>query len=163
MDLIISVILGIGITIVIIALLQHLGKISKHLRTIRLQLEIQNPMFTSNELLELDKNIQYWQEKMFKYKDTFAEKDKDIRDITFKLFWAYVDRLNHFRVMIVEAKDTGDPSKIHEKYEDWLHKNEEEIKKMEDKAKTLDSKIKSDLERRSLDLEFLGKWDKEEN
>lgn len=163
MDLIISIVFGLGITTIVIVLLQHLGRISKHLRIIRLQLEIQNSMFTSNELLELDKNIQYWQEKMFKYKDTYGDKDKDIRDITFKLFWAYVERLNHFRVMIVEARDTGDPNKIHEKYEDWLHKNEEEIEKMEEKAKTSDAKIKADLERKSLDLGFLGKWDKEEN
>lgn len=161
--MIISIIFGLGITIVVVALLQHLGKISKHLRIIRLQLEIQNPMFTSEELLELDKNIFYWHEKMFKYKDSYGDKDKDVRDITFKLFWAYVERLNHYRVMIVEAKDTGDPSKIHEKYEDWLHKNEEEIEKMEEKAKTLDAQIKADLERKSLDFEFSGKWDKEEN
>ena len=100
---------------------------------------------------------------MFKYKDDISEENKEISDITFKLFWAYVERLNHFSVMIVEAKNTGEPSKIHKKYEDWLHKNDEEIEKMEEKAKTLDAKIKSDLERRSLDLEFLGKWDKEEN
>ena len=56
-----------------------------------------------------------------------------------------------------------DASKIHEKYEDWLRKNEEEIEKMEQKAKSLNAKIKDDLERKSLDLEFLGKWDKEEN
>ena len=61
MDLLISVVLGLGIIIVVLTLIQHLGKISKHLRIIRLQLEIQNPMFTSNELLELDKNILYWQ------------------------------------------------------------------------------------------------------
>src|SRR3989344_1053447 len=108
MDLIISIIFGVSIAIIIMVLLQHLGRISKHLRIIRLQLEIQNPMFTSNELLELDKNIQYWQEKMFKYKDTYGDKDKDIRDITFNLFWANVDRLNHFRIMIVEATNTGD-------------------------------------------------------
>jgi tRNA U34 5-carboxymethylaminomethyl modifying enzyme MnmG/GidA len=163
MDMIISIIFGLGITTFVIVLLQHLGRISKHLRIVRLQLEIQNPMFTSNELLELDKNILYWQEKMFKHKDSYGEQDKDIRDVTFNLFWAYVERLNHFRVMIAEAKETGNPTKVHAKYEDWLHKNEEEIEKMEKKAKTLDAKIKADIERRSLDLEFLGKWDKEEN
>lgn len=163
MDLIIAIIFGFGIATFVIVLLQHLGRISKHLRVIRLQLEIQNSMFTSNELLELDKNILYWQEKMFKYKDSYDEKDKDIQDVTFNLFWAYVERLNHFRVMIVEAKETGDPTKIHEKYEKWLNKNGEEIENLEEKAKTLDPKIKEELERRSLDLEFLGKWGKDEN
>lgn len=100
---------------------------------------------------------------MFKYKDNLDEKDKDIQEVTFNLFWAYVERLNHFRVMIVEAKVIGDPTKVHAKYEDWLRKNEEEIEKMEKKAKTLNAKIKEDLDRKSLDLEFLGKWGKEEN
>ena len=67
--------MGVGITIVVIVLLHYLGRISKHLRIIRLQLEIQNPMFTSEELLELDKSIIYWQEKMWKYKDDIGEKN----------------------------------------------------------------------------------------
>lgn len=163
MDLIISIIFGVGIAMLVMVLLQHLGRISKHLRTIRLQLEIQNPMFTSNQLLELDKNINYWEEKMMKYKDRYDDKDKEINDVTFKLFWAYVDRLNHFRLMVLEAKASGSQAKISDKYEKWLFKNEEEIRNMEEKAKTLDAKIKGDLEKRSLDFEFLGKWDKDEN
>lgn len=163
MDLIISVVLGAGITIVIIVLLQHLGRISKHLRIIRLQLEIQNPMFVSDELLELDKNINYWQEKMWKYKDETDEKYKDIRDVTFNLFWAYVERLNHYRIMIAESKKSGETTKIHEKYEKWLESNEEDIRKMEEKAIAIDDKIKGEISKRNLDLEFLGKWDREEN
>lgn len=163
MDLIISIFFGLSLVTFIFALLQHLGRISKHLRIIRLQLEIQNPMFTSEELLELDKNIQYWHEKMFKHKDDYGEKNKEIGDLTFKLFWAYLERLNHFRVMIVEARKTGDPTKIHEKYEAWLQKNGEEIKNMEKKAMRLNGKIKEDLEKMNLDLEFLGKWNKDEN
>lgn len=163
MEMIISIIFGVGIVTIIMVLFQHLGRISKHLRIIRLQLEIQNPLFTSNQLLELDKNINYWQKKMMKYKDSYGEKDKEIRDITFNLFWAYVDRLNHFRIMVVEAKENGNPTKIYDKYEKWLDKNEKEIDDIEDKAKTIDAKIKEDLEKRSLDFEFLGKWDKDEN
>lgn len=144
-------------------LAMSLGKISKHLRIIRLQLEIQNPMFVSGELLELDKNIQYWQEKMSKYRNDFSDKNKEIAGLTFNLFWAYVDRLNHFRIMVVEAKKTGTPAKIHEKYEKWLDKNEERIREMEKKAMKLNGKIKEDLDRRNLDLEFLGKWDRDEN
>ena len=131
MDTAIFVVFGIGVAVCVYVLLQHIDKISKHLRIIRLQLEIQNPMFTSEELLELDKNIIYWQEKMLLYKDNTSEKDKEISEISFKLFWGYVERLNHFRVMIVEAKNTGDPGKIHDKYEDWLRKNSAEIDKME--------------------------------
>ena len=141
MDLIISIIFGVGIATFIMVLLQHLDRISKHLRIIRLQLEIQNPMFTSNELLELDKNINYWQGKMMKYKESNGEKDEEIGDVTFKLFWAYVDRLNHFRIMIVEAKETGKPGKIHDKYRTWLDKNGKEVHDMEDKAKTKNTPI----------------------
>lgn len=160
MDLIIPIVFGVGIVILIFALFQHLGKISKHLRIIRLQLEIQNPMFTSNQLLELDQNINYWQEKMMKYKDS---NDEEISQLTFDLFWAYVSRLNHFRVMVLEAKASGDQDKISKKHGKWLDKNEKEIDNLEEKAKALDEKIKSDLERRSLDFEFLGKWDRDEN
>jgi|SRR3989344_4568926 len=163
MDLIISIIFGVSIAIIIMVLLQHLGRISKHLRIIRLQLEIQNPLFTSNQLLELDQNINYWQEKMMKYKDNDGEKDKEISDITFHLFWAYVGRLNYFRVMIAEAKETGNPDKVSDKYRKLLDKNEKEIDDLEDKAKTQNVKIKEDLEKRSLDFNFLGKWDRDEN
>lgn len=163
MALIISILLGACIAAIIIILTQHLGRISKHLRIIRLQLEMQNPMFTSGDLLELDKNIQYWQEKMFKYKDDSSERNKEIRDLTFEIFWAYVARLNHLRVMMAEARKTGDPMKTHEKYENWLHKNGENIAGMELKAKNLDTGIKENLDQRNLDLEFLGKWDRDEN
>ena len=115
-------------------------------------------MFVSEELLELDKNIQYWHEKMFKYKDDTSEKNKEISKMTFDLFWANIKRLNNFRVMIAEARKTGNPTKIHEKYEEWLDKNEEDIRNMEKKAMELNNKIKEDLEKRSLDIEFLGKW-----
>lgn len=160
--MIISIIFGVGIAVVTIVLLQHLGRISKHLRIIRLQLEIQNPMFTSNQLLELDKNINYWEEKMMKYKDRYDDKDKEANDITFKLFWAYVDRLNHFRLMVLDAKAIGNQAKISDKYEKWLSKNEEEIREMEKKAERL-PEFKSDLRGKSLDLEFLGKWNRDEN
>lgn len=166
MDMIISIIFGVSVgafVIVVLNSLRHLDRISKHLRIIRLQLEIQNPMFTSNQLLELDKNINYWEEKMWKYKDRYDDKDKEINDVTFKLFWAYVSRLNHFRVMVLEAKASGDQDKISKKYEKWLDKNEKEIDDLEEKAKVLDTKIKEDLEKRSLDFEFLGKWDRDEN
>lgn len=163
MDLFVSIILGLGISIVVFVLIQHFGRISKHLRIIRLQLEIQNPLFVSEQLLELDKNINYWQGKMFKYKDDISEKNKEIGQLTFDLFWAYIERLNHFRIMVVEAKQTGNPTKVHEKYETWLNKNEENIRNMEKRAKEIDSKIKEDLEKRSLDNEFLGKWDIDEN
>ena len=160
MDIIFYIIFGVGVAIVVAGTLRHLAKISKHLRIIRLQLEIQNHMFTSNQLLELDKNINYWEEKMMKYKDSSNE---EISQVTFDLFWAYVTRLNHFRTMVLESKVSGNQAKISTKYEKWLFKNEEELEAMENKAKTLDSKIKSDLEKKSLDLEFLGKWDKDEN
>jgi len=163
MDLIAVIFFGFGLTALIYVLIQLLGRISKHLRIIRLQLEIQNPLFTSEELLELDKNIEYWREKMWKYKDDGSEKNKEIGNITFKLFWAHADRLNHYRVMIVEARKTGDPTKIYDKYEKWLDKNEKEIEKMEKKAIGLNWRIKGDLEKRSLDFEFLGKWDIDEN
>lgn len=65
--------------------------------------------------------------------------------------------------MIAEAKQTGNPTKVHEKYENWLNKNEENIISMKKRAKEINSKIKEDLEKRSIDIEFLGKWDKDEN
>lgn len=161
--MIISIIFGVGITVFVMVLLQHLGRISKHLRIIRLQLEIQNPMFTSEYLLELEKNIDYWDKWMMRYRNRYSDKDKEINDAIFNVYFAYINRRDRSRKMIAEAKATGDPEKIHDKYEKWLDKNEEEIRKMEDKAKTLDTKIKEDLEKRSLDFEFLGKWDRGEN
>lgn len=163
MDLIGFIFLGVAIVGVVLVLMQHLGRISKHLRIIRLQLEIQNPMFVSEELLDLDKNITYWHGKMFKYKEDTSEKNKEISQLTFDLFWAYVERLNHYRIMIAEAKHTGDSSKIHDKYRDWLRKNEERIEKMEKRSMEIDSKIKDDLSKRNLDIEFSGKWDTDEN
>lgn len=162
MDIIVSVLLGLGIAAFIFFVIQLLSKISKHLRIIRLQLEIQNPLFVSDELLELDQNIQYWHDKMFKFKDDMDDKNKEIRDLTFNLFWAYVERLNHFRIMVAEAKKTGNPSSIHEQNEKWIKKNEEEIRDLEEKAKSHNSKIKEELEKRNLDFEFLGKWSADE-
>jgi len=163
MENIIFLFLGFLIAYFVWASLQFLGKISNHLKIIRLQLEIQNPLFVSEQLLELDKNIDYWHEKMWKYKEETDEKHKDIRDVTFDLFWAYVDRLNHYRAMITESRKNGETTKIHEKYEKWLKTNENEIQKMEEKAIGLDGKIKDDITKRNLDIEFLGKWDKNEN
>lgn len=163
MDIIFFIIFGIGIATFISVLLQHLGRISKHLRLIRLQLEIQNPLFTSEQLLELDKSINYWQEKMMKYRNKYDDKNKEIRDMTFKLFWAYVERLNYFRNMINEARENNNPDKINDKHRKWLDENEKEIDDMEEKAKVLDVKIKNDLDKKDLDLEFLGRWDKNEN
>lgn len=116
-------------------------------------------MFVSEELLELDKNIKYWRTKMWKYKDDIHEKNKEIGKLTFDLFWQHVERLNQFRVMIVEAKKNGNTDKIHKKYESWLDKNKEDIEKTERKARGINSQIKKDLEKRDLDIEFLGKWD----
>lgn len=95
---------------------------------------------------------------LVEFKETFnwASKSSYTKSI-------YINRRDRSRKMIAEAKATGDPEKIHDKYEKWLDKNEEEIRKMEDKAKTLDTKIKEDLEKRNVDLEFLGKWDRDEN
>ena len=161
--MIIAIIFGIGITAVVMALLQHLDKISKHLRIIRLQLEIQNPMFTSGYLLDLDKHIDYWEKWMMKYRNRYDDKDKEMSDIIFKVYFAYINRRDRSRKMIAEAKVTGDPETVHNKHEKWLDKNEEEIRKMEDKAEALDAKIKSDMEKRGYDFEFLGKWDRDEN
>lgn len=163
MDLLISIIFGLAIAVFVYFLINILNKISSHLRIIRLQLEIQNPLFVSEELLELDKNINYWKEKMWKYKDDIGETNKEIRDITFNLFWAYVEKLNHFRVMVAESKVLGNPNKTHEKYEKWLDKNGEDIRKMEKRATEINDKIKDEIGKRDLDLEFLGKWDTSEN
>lgn len=143
--------------------MQHLGRILKHLRLIRLQLEIQNPMFVSEQLLDLDKNVNYWQEKMWKYKEDTSERNKEIRELTFQLFWAYVETQNHYRIMIAEAKHTGDPSKIHDKYRDKLEKKYEEIRKKEERAMEINSKIKDEIGKRDLDIEFAGKWETDEN
>lgn len=163
MDFVVLVIFGVLIITFALALLRHLDKISKHLKAVRLQLEIQNPLFVSEQLLELDKNINYWHGKMWKYKDETDDKYKEISEVTFNLFWEYVDRLNHYRIMIVESKKTGEPTKIHEKYEKWLTTNQEEIRKMEEKAMALDEKIKDEISKRNLDIEFLGKWNKDES
>lgn len=163
MDFITAFLFGISIFLFISFLKKYFDGITKHLRIIRLQLEIQNPMFVSEELLELDKNINYWHEKMFKYKDDISEKNKEISQLTFDLFWLYVEKQNRLRIMIAEVKKIGNPTKIHEKYEKWLNKNEENIKKMEKRVKEIDRKISEDLEKRDLDIEFLGKWDKDES
>lgn len=163
MDLIGFIFLGVVLVGIVVALIQHIGRISKHLRIIRLQLEIQNPMFVSEELLDLDKNTKYWQEKMWKYKENTSDKNKEIGDLTFHLFWAYVEKLNHYRIMIAEAKHSGDPSKVHDKYRDRLVKKDEEIRKMEKRAMELNSKIKDEIGRRNLDLEFASKWDTDDN
>lgn len=154
MDLLLSILIGAGIFAFAYAIIQSLTRITKNLKVIRLQLEIQNPMFVSEELIELDKSIDYWQKEMLKYKNDFSEKNKEIGQNTFDLFWAHVERLNQFRIMIAEAKHTGDPTKVHDKYRKWLEENEERIDKLEKSAKKIDSKIKEDLEKRSLDREF---------
>ena len=161
MNLLLSIIFGFGIFALVYFLIQSLNKIVEQLKIIRLQLEIQNPMFVSEELIELDKNIKYWQEKMMKYKNDFSDKNKEIGQVTFDLFWANVERLNHFRIMIAEAKHTGDPSKIHDKYRKWLEENEEKVRNMEKKAKELDTEINEDLDKRSIDYEFQGVWNRD--
>ena len=163
MELLFVIIFTISIAALIYSATQFAGRITKHLKVIRLQLEIQNPMFVSEQLLDLDKHIEYWQEKMFKYKDDMSEENKEIQGLTFDLFWAYLERLNHYRVMIVEAKQTGSPNKIHDKYRKWLEENEERIHKMEKKVMEINPKIKEDLDKRNIDYEFSGKWNAKED
>lgn len=160
MDLLISILVGISVFAFVYVIIQSLTKITKNLKVIRLQIEIQNPMFISEEIMELEERVDYWQEKMFKYRNDISEKNKEIRDVTFDLFWANVERRNQFRIMIAEAKQTGNPSKIHDKYGKWLKENETKIMKLEEKAKKIDSKIKEDIDRRSLDREFGVRPDK---
>lgn len=158
MDSIVIILLALGVTYIMYILHRYLVKIVKHLRVIRLQLEIQNPMFVSEELLALDRNINYWREKALEYKDDISDENKEIRDLTHGLFFGYVERLNRFRIMIAEADKTGNPTKVHEKYEDWLDENEEKMENMETKAMELDERIKKDITSKRLDLEFLGYW-----
>ncbi len=161
MDLIITLVAAITIFYFINKITLRLGEISKHLRAIRLQSEIQNPIATSDELLDLDKNINFWHDQMYKYKEN--DKDKEIRDLTFDLFWAYVEKLNHLRVEVIEIKHLGNQEKVTEKYEDWFEKNDNKIREMEKKAMEIDQTINKVISKRNLDYEFLGKWDRDES
>ncbi len=160
MDIVAILILA-GVVIFFLYPVKHfLNNINKHLRVIKLQLEIQNPLFTTNELILIDQNIDFWHDKMWKYKDDDRKENKEISDLTFSLFWLYVTRLNLYRVMVLKAKHTGDADGIYDKYEKELEENEKETRDKEKRAGEINKQIYDELQKRNLDIEFTGEWNK---
>jgi len=157
MNNIISIIAFVLIVYLITKIQNYFEKISNHLKAIRIQLEFQNPMFLTSELLQLDYFLKFFHQKMNAYRDD-DKKPKELNDLLFKLFWAYQEKANKYRALIAEAKVSGDPVKVYKEYDKWLGENNTEIKNLEDKAKKLDKKIKEILDDRDLSYEFTGKW-----